>query len=123
MRPRRLISVHDYLWAAVPILLVVFVWMYGGFAFGLGEETCPDRRTADDTSLDVVASNRDYVPVDFTCEYADGTAYRYVPHGAKLAMYGAVLGAAASLVTATVISRRLAREVTPVRGRTVRPPA
>lgn len=108
--PRRLASVRDYLWAAVPILLVVFVWMYGSFAFGLGETACPDRRSADDTSLDVVAVHRDYVPVDFTCEYVDGTVYRYVPDGAKIAMYGALLGAAATFVTATVLSRRLTRQ-------------
>ncbi|SEE37063.1 hypothetical protein [Jiangella alba] len=119
MRIERLASVRDYLWAAVPILLVVFVWMYGGFAFGLSEATCPGRRAADDTSLQVVVSHRDYVPVDFTCEYADGSVYRYVPGGAKIAMHGALVGSVASFVTATIISRRLARRTAVVRGRTV----
>ncbi|PZF80086.1 hypothetical protein C1I92_27785 [Jiangella anatolica] len=100
---------RDYLWAAVPILLVASLWIYVGYAWGvMGNETFCEERSAD-----VVSARRDLLPLDFTCEYADGSVYRYVPDAAKAAMYGALAGAVACFATATALGRRADATVGP----------
>ncbi|TDC46475.1 hypothetical protein E1212_26790 [Jiangella ureilytica] len=108
---RRLESLHDYLWAIGAILLAIAVPMYGWNALAVweGDEPCVHGRTVDGELVDTVAVHQGYVPLEFTCEFADGTVDRLVPVAASVVLHGGLAGAVVSLVVAWTISRRLDR--------------
>ncbi|SDU82715.1 hypothetical protein [Jiangella alkaliphila] len=110
MRLRRLDSLHAYLCAAVPILLVVFVWMYGLFLWGSISEF--DERCSHGIEYDgapFVEMRHSYVPMENACVFEDGTVVGGVPWAYNLVAFGALGGAGASAVAAVRLGRRIDR--------------
>ena len=59
-----------------------------------------------------MAVHKDYVPVEHTCVFADGTEQRFVPLWANALLYGTLAGAVVSFVVAWTLGRRLDRRAT-----------
>lgn len=111
MRLRRLDSLHAYLCAAVPILLVVFVWAYGLFLLGSAvselDERCGHGFEYDGAPF--VEMRHSYVPMEYACVFEDGTMVGGVSGVYNLVAFGALGGAAASAVAAVRLGRRVDR--------------
>jgi hypothetical protein len=74
---------------------------------------CREPLEIDGERFDVVAVHAGYVPLQHTCEFANGTVDRLVPVAANVVMYGGFVGAVVSFVVAWVLSRRLDRTLPP----------
>lgn len=114
MRLNRLENLRDYLWAAVPILLVVAVWTYGYFllhTISEFDERCNHGFEYDGAPLAEIRHS--YLPMEYACVFEDGTVREAVPGELDVVLFGSLGGAAASAVVAVRISRRLDREATP----------
>ncbi len=110
MRLRRLDSLHAYLCAAVPILVVVFVWVYGLFLLGSiseFDERCSHGFEYDGAPLAEIRHS--YVPMEYSCVFEDGTVVEGTPREYNLVAVGALGGAAASAVAAVRLGRRIDR--------------
>lgn len=114
VRLNRLEALRDYLWVPVPILLVVAVLTYGIFAFGVlvekNEGECVYGRTRGGELSTAVEIREGFLPLEYTCFFANGTVEERIPSEANLVVFGSLAGAVASLAAAIRLSQRIKRQ-------------